>query len=97
MRKDEQQGRRILAVDDGERPDTADTCSIHRRDEGVTHEARERALLRPGKQVVPAQLYELAGRGLRECGEMGRRQHARSCSGGEKLTSVHVYLVAEGS
>jgi hypothetical protein len=95
VRKDEEQRRRVFAVYDGKRPDSANSRSIHRGDCHVADEGAECTLLRTGEQVVAPQLDVLAGRGLAECVEPGQRRRGGNDGRREKFTSVHEYLVED--
>jgi hypothetical protein len=91
--KDEEQRRLVFSVDDCKRSNSANSCSIHRRDCYVADESTERALLRAGEQVIAPQLEILARRGLVECLAVGKWRDSSNSGSGEKFTSVHEYLV----
>jgi len=96
MHEDEEQRRRILPVDDGERADSNDARPIHRRDRHVASECDECPLLHTWEEVIAPQLDVLPRRGLAMPLEQRDRCHCGGSGGYEKLTSVHEHLV-EGS
>jgi hypothetical protein len=95
VHKYKEQRRLVFSVDNRERADPAYACPIHRRDCCVADEGAERALLRAGKQVIASQLEVLPRRGLIECVAMGKWGDSGDSGSGEKVTSVHEYLVLD--
>jgi hypothetical protein len=84
-----------FAVHDGESPDPANSCAIHRGDCYVADEGAECALLRTGEQVVPPQLDVLAGRRPGDSIELGERRHGGNGGRRQKFTSFHEHLVED--
>jgi len=91
VRKDQEQRRLVLAVDDRERSNPSDTRSIHRGNRCIAYEVDERALLGARKQMVAPQLEVLTRLDLASCVEMRERRKGRNGGSSDKFTSVHEY------